>query len=73
MVLWLACGEEIWGNLNSASNPPVAPRPLSCQISVNQSKAETSKNQTNIEKRVKALAKGNDVITNDISAIQHFE
>ena len=83
-ALWgaLAKGQEKEGDLtasqlclwdlNSTSNSPVAPRRLSCQISANQREAETSKNQTNIEKRVKARTKGNDVITNVISANQHF-
>ena len=62
---------RLW-NFKSTSNSPVAPRRLSCQISANQREAETSKNQTNIEKRVKARTKGNDVITNVISANQHF-
>ena len=61
----------LW-NLNSAPNSPVAPRRLSCQISANQREAETSANLTNIEKHVKARAKGNDVTTNVISANQHF-
>ena len=36
-------GLRLW-NLNSTSNSPVAPRRLSCQISANQSDAETSAN-----------------------------
>ena len=59
---------RLW-NLNSSSNSPVAPHQLSCQISVNQRQAETS---TNINKHWKTSAKGNDVITNVISANQHF-
>ena len=50
----------------------MAPHRLSCQISANQREAETSANLTNIEKHVKARAKGNDVTTNVISANQHF-
>ena len=56
-------------NLNSLSNSPVASRRLSCQISVNQREAETN---ANLNKRWKTRAKGNDVITNVISANQHF-
>ena len=62
---------RLW-NLNSASSSSVAPHRLSCQISANQREAETSANLTNIEKHVKARAKGNDVTTNVISANQHF-
>ena len=36
-------GTRLW-NLNFASNSPVAPRRLSCQISANQREAETSAN-----------------------------
>ena len=53
----------------STSNSPVAPRRLSCQISANQREAETS---ANVNKHRKSSAKGNDVITNVISANQHF-
>ena len=56
-------------NLNSTSNSPVAPLRLSCQISANQREAETS---ANVNKHWKTRAKGNDVITNVISANQHF-
>ena len=49
--------------------PPVAPRRLSCQISASQREAETS---ANVNKLWKTRAKGNDVITNVISANQHF-
>jgi len=56
-------------NLNSTSNPPVAPRRLSFQISANQRKAETS---ANVNKHWKTRGKGNDVITNVISANRHF-
>ena len=49
--------------------PPVAPRRLSCQISASQLEAETS---ANVNKHWKTRAKGNDVITNVISANQHF-
>ena len=48
---------------------PVTPRRLSCQISANQREAETS---ANVNKHWKTSAKGNDVITNVISANQHF-
>ena len=54
-------------NLNSTSNSPVAPRRLSCQISANQREAETS---ANVNNHWKTRAKGNDVITNVISANQ---
>ena len=50
-------------------NSPVTRRRLSCQISTNQREAETS---ANVNKVWKTRAKGNDVITNDISANQHF-
>ena len=46
----------------------VAPHQLSCQISANQRKAETS---TNVNKHWKTNAKGNDIITNIISTNQH--
>ena len=55
-------------NLNSTSNPPVAPRRL-VQISANQREAETS---ANVNKHWKTRGKGNDVITNVISANRHF-
>ena len=47
---------------------PWAPRRLSCQISDNQGEAETS---ANVNKHWKARAKGNEIITNVISANQH--
>ena len=56
-------------NLNSTSNSPVAPRRLSCHISANPREAETS---ANVNKGWKTCAKSNDVITNVISANQHF-
>ena len=59
---------RLW-NFNSTSNFPVAPRRLSCQISANQREEETS---ANVSKHWKTRAKGNDVITNVISANQHF-
>ena len=58
----------LW-NLNSTSNSPVAPRRLSCQIFANQREAETS---AIVNKHWKTRAKGNGVITNVISANQHF-
>ena len=61
----------LW-NLNSTSNSPVALRRLSCQISTNQREAEA---RTNVNKHWKTKGnnvKGNDVITNAISANQHF-
>ena len=59
---------RLW-KLNSTSNSPVAGRRLSCKISANQRKAETS---ANVNKHWKTRAKGNDVISNVISANQHF-
>ena len=59
---------RLW-NFNSTSNSPEAPRRLSCQISANQREEETS---ANVNKHWKTPAKGNDVITNVISANQHF-
>ena len=61
---------HLW-NLNSTSNSPVAPHQLSCQISANQSETKMSVN-VYVSKHWKTLAKGNDVITNVISANQHF-
>ena len=71
--LWRRGGKEslqlrLW-NLNSTSNSPVAPRRLSFQIFANQREAKTS---ANVNKHWKTRAKGNDVITNAISANQHF-
>ena len=59
----------LFWNWNSTSNSPVAPRWLSCQISVNQREAETS---ANVNNHWKTRAKGNDVIAYVISANQHF-
>ena len=59
---------QLW-NLNSTSNSPVARRRMSSQISANQREAETS---ANVNKHWKPHGKGNDVITNVISANQHF-
>ena len=47
----------------------MAPRRLSRQVSANQREAESS---ANVNKHRKTRAKGNDVITNVISANQHF-
>ena len=55
--------------LNSTSNSSVVPRRLSCQFSDNQNEAETS---ANINTNWKTRSKGNAVITNAISANQHF-
>ena len=55
--------------LNSTSNSPVVSLRLSCQLSVNQLEAETS---ANVNKNWETRSKGNDVITNVISANQHF-
>ena len=57
---------RLW-NLNSTSKSPLGPGQLNCQISANQREAETSANVTNIERHVP-----NDVISNVISANQHF-
>ena len=62
---------RLW-NLNFTSNAPVAPRRLSCPISANQREAETSANVKKKKKTLTNTAKGNDVITNVISANQHF-
>ena len=51
------------------SNFPVVPHQLSCQISVNYHETETS---ANVNKHWKTGAKGNDVITDFISANLHF-
>ena len=59
---------RLW-DLNSTSNSPVASSRLSCQFSGNQREAKTS---ANVTKHWKTRAKGNDVITNVISANQHF-
>ena len=59
---------RLW-NLNSASNFPVAPQWLSCQISTNQHKVGTS---MNVNRHWKTSAKCNDIITGVISANQHF-
>ena len=58
----------LW-NLNSTSNSPVTPRRLRCQISANQREGETS---ANVNKHWKTRAKGHDVITDIVSANQHF-
>ena len=55
--------------LNSTSNSPVVLRRLSCQISDNQHEAETS---ANVNKHWKTRCKGYEVITNVISANEHF-
>ena len=59
---------RLW-NLNSTSISLVAPRRRSCQIKAEQREAETSANEN---KHWKTSAKSNDVITNVISANQHF-
>ena len=58
---------RLW-NFNSTSKSRVAPRRLCCQISANRREAERS---ANVNKHWKARVKGNDVITNVISANQH--
>ena len=65
----VACDQALRGAVNSTSNSPVAPFRLSYQISPNQREAET---RANVNKHQKTRAKGNDVITNAISANQHF-
>ena len=59
---------HLW-NLNSTSSFPVAPNQLSCQISANEHEAVKS---THVNKHCKKHAKGNDIITNVISANKHF-
>ena len=59
---------HLW-NLNSTSSFPVAPHQLSCQISANEHEAVKS---THVNKHCKKHAKGNDIITNVISANKHF-
>ena len=74
-ALWRRGGEmkeilqlRLW-NLNSASKSPVAPRRLSRQFSANQREAES---RANVNKHWKTRAKGNGLISNVISANQHF-
>ena len=62
---------RLW-NLNFTSNAPVAPRRLSCPISANQHEAKRSADVKKKKKTLETRAKGNDVITNVISANQHF-
>ena len=59
---------RLW-NLNSTSKSPVALRRLSYQISTNQREAETS---ANVSEHWKTRAKGDDAITNVISANPHL-
>ena len=73
----LAAGRENEGDLVTTSlefefhlQSPMAPRRLSCLMSGNQREAETS---TNLNKRWKTRTKSSDVISNVISANQHFE
>ena len=54
---------RLW-NLIRAPNSPMAPLRLSCQISANQRKVETNAKKKHV--------KGNDIISNVISANQHF-
>ena len=63
--IWIS---PLW-NFNSTSNPSVAPRRLSFQISANQCEAETS---ANVNKHWKTRGKGNGVLTNVIPANRHF-
>ena len=58
---------RLW-NLNPSFNSPVDHCRLSCQISAYSAKGKRARMKTNIEK----CAKGNDVITNVITANQHF-
>ena len=60
---------RLW-NVNSTPNSPVAPRRMTCQISANQSEAETS--EKHAPRVMTSLLTGNDVITNVISTNQHF-
>ena len=73
-VLWRQGGKRkeslqlrLW-NLNPSFNSPVDHCRLSCQISAYSAKGKRAQMKTNIEK----CAKGNDVITNVITANQHF-
>ena len=76
VALWRQRGERkeslqllgLW-NLNFTSSSLVAPRRLSCEFSAHKREAETS---ANVNKHWKTSAKGNDIITNVISANQHF-
>ena len=68
--VWLkACLQLRLWYMNSTSNSPAAPCQLSCQISTNKRKGETS---VNVKKHSKTPAKGNEVLTNVISVNQHF-
>ena len=60
--------QHLW-NLNTTSNFPWAPRRLSYRIFANQRDVET---RANVNKHWKTRAKGNGVITNVVSANQHF-
>ena len=66
-----ACEQALRGALAAGrqKEEEVAPRRLSCQISANQRGAETC---ANVNKHWKTRAKGNDVITNVISALPPF-
>ena len=61
--IWISTSEKLM------QNPHVVPCQKSCQTSANQCKAETS---TNVNKHWKTCVKGNDIITNVISILQHF-
>ena len=68
--VWLkACLQLRLWYMNSTSNSPAAPCQLSCQISTNYCKEETS---VNVNKHWKTPAKGNEVLTNVISVNKHF-
>ena len=68
--VWVKAGLQLhlW-KMNSTSNSPVASGQLSCQISANKCKGETS---VTVNKHWKTRAKGNEVLTNVISVNQHF-
>ena len=61
--IWISTSEKLM------QNPHVVPCQKSCQTSANQCEAETS---TNVNKHWKTCVKGNDIITNVISTLQHF-
>ena len=56
-------------NLNSTPNSPVAPHRLNCQIFANQRQAETN---VKCKEALKHTRRGYDIVTNVISANQHF-
>ena len=61
--IWISASKKLMRNSH------VAPCQLSCQISANQCKVETS---MNVNKHWKTCVKSNDIIANVISILQHF-